>query len=63
MTEDEYYEKETARGELAFAPEVADCFQCDRFGVEKKIVALGPIVDARRDPTQSYRLECGHLTI
>jgi hypothetical protein len=31
--------------------------------ITRKIVKLGPVVEQRRDPTQSYVLECGHTTI
>jgi hypothetical protein len=29
--------------------------------VWRRPVGLGPVVEERRDPTQTYRLECGHL--
>jgi hypothetical protein len=35
----------------------------DDFGfkyVLRRPVGLGPIAEAHRDPTQTYRLECGH---
>ena len=69
---------EEARGELAFQPETLSCYhpgctysvgavvKFDSSGfkyVERKVVALGEIVEPRRDPTQSYRLECGHTVI
>lgn len=31
--------------------------------IKRKIVALGPVVEERRDPTQTYELECGHTVI
>jgi hypothetical protein len=68
-------EAQMARGELAFAPETMECYPCgrehllvqtDRFGlkfVPRTVVALGPIAEAHRDPTQTYVLECGHTAI
>jgi hypothetical protein len=60
---DEY---QASRGELAGVAETAECYECCGFdGVHfkvRKIVALGPIGN-RADPTQSYKLECGHTTI
>lgn len=75
--ENAYYEHELARGELAFCPETMDCYECaqldlpnegppileDQWGhmyVERTVVALGPVVN-QADPTQTYRLDCGHL--
>jgi hypothetical protein len=62
-----YCEAELARGELAGVAETAECYECCGFdGIHfeiRKIVALGPVVEAHRDPTQSYKLECGHTTI
>jgi hypothetical protein len=31
--------------------------------IMRKVVALGPIAEAHRDPTQTYKLECEHLAI
>lgn len=43
--------------------EMIDCYSCKPVvGVKRRCVALGPIVN-RADPTQSYRLDCGHLAI
>lgn len=70
-----YYEKEAARGELAGTPETLPCYECSRIAgvvidplnesnlIERKVVALGPIAEAHRDPTQTYKLACGHVTI
>jgi hypothetical protein len=64
---DRWHEKELARGELAFCADTAECYECRGFdGVHcetRKIVALGHVVEAHRDPTQSYVLECGHTVI
>ncbi len=62
-------ERQAARGELAGAPETMPCYECGGFfngkpdseQPQRRVVALGPILEARRDPTSSYRLECGHL--
>ena len=55
-----FVEAEAARGDLAFAPDALPCYVCDR---TVTVTALGPVVEARRDPTQSYRLACGHAAI
>jgi hypothetical protein len=64
--EQAYYDEQDARGELAGSPDTLDCYECMGFDgvnfIARKIVALGPVVD-RADPTQSYKLECGHFTI
>lgn len=49
------------------------CYDCTRAAglpvdddsacVQRRIAALGPVVNDPFDPTQSYRLECGHVTI
>jgi hypothetical protein len=61
--EDAYYEAQAARGELAGVAETAPCYECCGFDgvhfVERKIVALGPVINPA-DPTQTYKLECGH---
>lgn len=63
--------------ELAFAPDEMECYDCgrhlplricqiDRWGMPyfmRRVVGLGPIAEAHRDPTQTYRLQCGHSTI
>jgi hypothetical protein len=58
--------------ELAMLPDFMECYDCGRqhlmvmtddFGfkyVLRRPVGLGPIAEAHRDPTQTYRLECGH---
>lgn len=38
-----------------------ECYSCPGDGIAQKIVAIGPIINQRADPTQSYRLACGHL--
>ena len=62
-----YWDAQAARGELAGAPETMPCYACGGFnGVdapERTVVALGPVAEAHRDPTTTYRLECGHLAI
>lgn len=46
--------------------EEMECYQCPtatfHSPVKRKCVALGPVVNPA-DPTQSYKLECGHLAI
>lgn len=61
--------------ELAMLPDWMECWECghehlmvqfDRFGMKfvwRRPVGLGPIAEAHRDPTQMYRLECGHLAM
>jgi len=67
MTEEEWDERQVARGELAGAPDTMECYECLGFDgihfIMQKVVKLGPIVEAHRDPTQTYILECGHTTI
>lgn len=59
-------ERENARGPLAGSPETMGCYECGGYdGVtapEQTVVALGPVVNPA-DPTQSYKLACGHTTI
>lgn len=57
--------------------EEMECYRCarehtelpsetDGFGfrfVWRRCTALGPVVEQRRDPTQTYLLECGHGAI
>jgi hypothetical protein len=50
---------EYERGELAFAPDALHCPKCNAM---KTVAKLGKVVDVA-DPTQSYVLECGHVTI
>lgn len=67
QAEDEWAERQIARGELAGSPETMGCYACGGFdGVtapQRKVVALGPVAEPQRDPTQTYRLECGHTAI
>jgi hypothetical protein len=63
-------EQEVKRGELAGTPDVMPCYECTRARkmdlrdpIMIQVKALGPIVEARRDPTQTYVLSCGHKTI
>jgi hypothetical protein len=56
-------------------PDRMECYDCgrehlmvmlDELGfkfVWRRPVGLGPIAEAHRDPTQMYRLECGHLAM
>lgn len=37
-----------------------DCWTCHRTSL---VVALGPVAQPRFDPTQTYRLACGHTVI
>jgi hypothetical protein len=61
---DAYWAKQEARGRLAGAPEEILCYRCaGPEGVMRAVVALGPIADARRDPTQTYVLVCGHTML
>ncbi len=73
----EYMEERVARlgAELAMLPDEIECYDCgrqhlmvmqDAWGfkfVWRRPTGLGPIAEAHRDPTQMYRLECGHLTM
>lgn len=61
--------------ELAMLPDWFECYDCgrehlmvmsDSWGMKfvyRRPVGLGPIIENLRDPTQTYRLECGHLAI
>lgn len=64
--EEAYYAAEAARGELAGSPHTMPCYACGGYdGVtapEREVVALGLITN-RADPTQTYRLACGHTVI
>lgn len=68
---DELYEQWCAeqeqRGELAGTPDEMECYACAGFNgrdfVMRKVVKLGPVVEQRRDATQTYVLECGHTVI
>jgi len=55
------------RGALAGSPREMECYPCALFNRTdppmRKVVALGPVVEERRDPTATYRLECGHLAV
>jgi hypothetical protein len=58
--------------ELAMLPDFMECYDCgrehlmvmeDAWGfrfVWRRPVGLGPVINQRQDPTQTYRLECGH---
>lgn len=65
---DAWYAEQEARGPLAGAPDFIACYECAGFpghGVEvpvKRVVKLGAVV-GRQDPTQTYVLACGHVTI
>lgn len=72
MAEERYAEEQLARGELAGAPDEMPCHQChleagnkpdltEETVVRRQVVGVGPVLEAHRDPTASYRLECGHL--
>jgi len=60
-----HYAIEELRGELAGTPEFMACYECGGFdGItapQRLVIALGPVVGS--DPTETYRLECGHTTI
>lgn len=47
--------------------ELLECYNCappDDFGsVTRKVVAYGSVIEQHRDPTQTYKLECGHTVI
>jgi hypothetical protein len=64
---DAYCEQELARGHLAFQPHELECYECGGFNgrdfVMRKVVKLGNVVEQRRDPTQTYVLDCGHTVI
>ena len=61
--------------ELAVLPDFMECYTCglqhlivmkDIWNMKyvlRRPVGLGPIAEAHRDPTQTYRLECGHLAM
>lgn len=74
-SEDEWHEYELSRGDLAMSPETLPCSSCTREAgrpndvmddskcIQRRVVSLGPIAEAHRDPTQTYRLACGHTVI
>jgi len=66
MSEDEWYEYEAGRGELGMTPEQIGCFECGGFDGKteplRTVVGLGGVVNPS-DPTQTYRLVCGHVVI
>lgn len=66
-SEDEYYAYEARRGGLAGTPEQLGCFECGGFDGRteplRTVVGLGGVVEAHRDPTQTYRLVCGHVAL
>jgi hypothetical protein len=61
--------------ELAMLPDFMACYECghehlivetDEWGMKfvwRRPVGLGPVIDERRDPTQTYKVECGHLAM
>jgi hypothetical protein len=63
--------------ELAMLPDEMPCYDCGRhlpktitqaddWGMRyfmRRVTGLGPIAEPHRDPTQMYRLACGHLTM
>jgi len=66
MTYDEWCERSED------IPMRLECYECARgFGVDpfgdavpkREVKKLGPIAEARRDPTQTYVLTCGHTVI
>lgn len=55
--------EQDARGSLAFAPEELDCYECNDFngtGTPRKVAALDKVINPA-DPTQTYKLACGHI--
>jgi hypothetical protein len=72
-----YMEAEAARGPLAGCPHEMECWECGREAlragtpyetdehgyayVTRAVTALGPVAEAHRDPTSTYRLACGHV--
>lgn len=71
-SEEEWMDYEASRGELAMTPERLVCYDCtraaglnvmdDATALKRPVVALGPVVN-NADPTQTYKLACGHTTI
>lgn len=57
---DAWCDEQMERGELAFAPEELECHVCK---CRRPVAKLGRIAEARRDPTQTYVLACGHTVI
>jgi hypothetical protein len=67
------------RGELAGSPREMECYDCGRAAraagqapaadghglayVMRKVTGFGPVAEARRDPSTTYRLECGHTAM
>ncbi len=72
-SEEEWQEYEESRGALAGTPEYLVCYKCTRDAggdpfdepnaIARKVVRLGGVAEAHRDPTQTYVLECGHTVI
>jgi hypothetical protein len=62
-----YMAAEMARGNMAFEPHTMECYACAGFNgvdhVTRRVVKLGNVVEQRRDATQTYVLECGHVVI
>jgi hypothetical protein len=48
-------------------PETMECYECGGFNGRdfkvQRVIRLGPVVEAHRDATQTYVLECGHTVI
>lgn len=69
---DAYMTIEASRGALAGSPETLPCYDCTREAglsvmddeavIRREVIALGPVVNPA-DPTQSYKLACGHTVI
>lgn len=72
-SEDEWLAYEESRGSMAMQPEHLPCYPCTREAggdvmnearcVWRPVEKLGPVCEPHRDPTQSYKLACGHTTI
>ena len=62
---------------LAFLPDEMECYDCGRnlpksitqvgsLGMHymmRRVVGEGPVIEAHRDPTSTYRLVCGHYAM
>lgn len=61
--ENAWHDQEQARGELAYSPHEMECYKClPVTGIVRKVMELGPVTRGF-DPTQTYKLECGHFMI
>lgn len=74
-----WLDAQAARGDLAGCPETMACYDCGRAAlaagqphatddlgmpyIEQPVTALGPVAEAHRDPTSTYRLACQHIAI